>query len=282
MRQYLDLLNLCLDTGTGRSDRTGVGTQSILGHQMRFDLQAGFPLVTTKKIHLKSIIYELLWMLSGSTDVRALQANGVTIWNEWVTKEECARFGRSEGLLGPVYGHQWRNFGATEDPDYKDEYLNDGVDQIYQLVQGIQQSPGSRRLILTGWNPKEIDRVALPPCHTLSQFFVVNGKLSCSLYQRSGDLFLGVPFNIASYALLTMMLAQVTNLQSGTLIHTIGDAHIYANHHAQVRLQVAREPRTLPKMVLNPKVTDIFEFKYEDFSLEGYDPHPRIPAPVAV
>ncbi len=280
MRAYLDLLQRILDEGTSRDDRTGTGTLSIFGHQMRFDLAAGFPLLTTKKLHLTSIIHELLWFLSGSTHVRPLQEAGVRIWNEWATAEQTARFGRAEGDLGPVYGHQWRNFGATQRAD--GSYETDGVDQIRRVVDDIQKNPMSRRLIVTGWNPKEADQVALPPCHTLFQLYVANERLSCQLYQRSADVFLGVPFNIASYALLTMMIAQVTGLRPGHFVHTFGDAHLYKNHLEQARLQLTREPRPLPRMKLDPSVTDLFAFRFEHFTLEGYDPHPHIKADVSV
>jgi thymidylate synthase len=280
MRQYLDLLRRILDEGVPREDRTGTGTLSVFGHQMRFDLAAGFPLLTTKKLHLSSIIHELLWFLSGSTEVAPLQEKGVRIWNEWATKEQCERFGRKEGDLGPIYGHQWRNFGATPRPG--GGYEADGVDQIAELVQRIQSSPDSRRLIVTGWNPKEADQVALPPCHTLFQFYVARGKLSCQLYQRSGDVFLGVPFNIASYALLTLMIAQVAHLEPGELIHTLGDAHLYKNHLDQARLQLEREPRKLPQMAIDRSVRDLFAFRFEHFTLSGYDPHPHIKAEVSV
>ncbi|WP_394850620.1 thymidylate synthase [Pendulispora brunnea] len=280
MKAYLDLLRRALDQGDERGDRTGTGTLGVFGHQMRFRLQDGFPLLTTKKLHLKSIIHELLWFLSGETHAEPLQAQGVRIWNEWATAEACAKFGRQEGDLGPIYGHQWRNFGATRLPD--GTYANDGVDQIRRVLDGIVHNPTSRRLIVTGWNPKEADEVALPPCHTMFQFHVANGALSCQLYQRSGDIFLGVPFNIASYALLTMMIAHVTGLRPGDFVHTLGDAHLYKNHLEQAREQLTRAPRPLPRMVLNPEVKDLFAFRYEDFQLEGYDPHPHIKAEVSV
>lgn len=280
MKAYLDLLQTILDTGRDRADRTGTGTRGIFGHQMRFDLRAGFPLLTTKKLYLKAIIHELIWFLKGETHVASLQAAGVTIWDEWATAEQTGRFGRKAGDLGPVYGHQWRNFGATKKTD--GSYASDGVDQIRKLLDTIATSPNSRRLIITGWNPKEADEVALPPCHTLFQFYVQDGELSCQLYQRSADTFLGVPFNIASYALLTMMIAQVTGLKPGDFVHTFGDVHLYKNHLEQARLQLTREPRKLPRMVLNPAVRDLFAFKYEDFKLEGYDPHPAIKAEVSV
>jgi thymidylate synthase len=280
LRQYHELLERILKQGKPRGDRTGTGTLAVFGHQMRFSLAEGFPLVTTKKLHVKSIIHELLWFLRGETHVASLQAEGVTIWDEWATPEQCARFGRAPGDLGPVYGHQWRNFGATLRSD--GSYARDGVDQISALLAQIRERPESRRLIVTGWNPREADRVALPPCHTLFQFFVQDGALSCQLYQRSGDVFLGVPFNIASYALLTMMIAQVCDLEPGEFIHTLGDAHLYSNHLEQAKLQLSREPRPLPRMRLDPSVRDLFAFRYEHFTLEGYDPHPAIKAPVAV
>ena len=264
MRQYLDLLQRIMDEGTVKHDRTGVGTKSIFGHQMRFDLNEGFPLLTTKKVHLKSIIHELLWFIAGDTNIRYLNENGVTIWDEWAD---------ADGNLGPVYGHQWRSWPA---PDGR------SIDQLSQVVDMIRRNPDSRRLLVTAWNPGEVDRMALPPCHCLFQFYVADGKLSCQLYQRSADTFLGVPFNIASYALLTLMIAQVTGLQPGEFIHTTGDTHIYLNHFDQVREQLARSPRPLPVLRLNPDVTDLFAFRYEDFTLEGYDPWPAIKAPVAV
>jgi len=281
MKAYLDLLRHVRQHGEIRADRTGTGTLGIFGAQLRFDLAEGFPLVTTKKVHLKSITHELLWFLSGSTQNAWLTERGVSIWNEWATAEQCAKFGRGEGDLGPVYGHQWRNFGATKQPD--GTYANDGVDQIRKVVEEIRRNPASRRLIVSGWNPREADQVALPPCHTLFQFHVsTDGRLSCQLYQRSADLFLGVPFNIASYAMLTHMIAQVTGLQPGHFVHTFGDAHIYSNHVEQVELQLSREPRALPRLVLNPDVKDLFAFKFEDIAVEGYDPHPAIKAPVAI
>ncbi len=266
--------------GRDRPDRTGVGTRGVFGHQMRFDLRRGFPLLTTKKVHLKSIIHELLWFLQGRTDNQWLTERGVTIWNEWATAEQCARFGRAEGDLGPIYGHQWRNFGASRLPD--GTYANDGKDQIAWVLEEIRRNPHSRRLIVSGWNPIEADQVALPPCHTLFQFYVQDGELSCQLYQRSADIFLGVPFNIASYSLLTLMMAQVTGLTPGDFIHVLGDAHLYRNHFEQVKLQLSRTPRPAPVMRLNPAVKDLFAFRYEDFTLEGYDPHPAIKAAVAV
>lgn len=280
MKQYLDLMRHIKNNGTFKGDRTGTGTYSVFGYQMRFNLADGFPLVTTKKVHLKSIIHELLWFLSGDTNVKYLQDHGVSIWNEWATAEQCARFGRSEGELGPVYGHQWRNFGATQNAD--GSFSPDGVDQIAALVHDLKHNPNSRRLIVSGWNPQEANQVALPPCHTLFQFYVADGKLSCQLYQRSADVFLGVPFNIASYALLTMMLAQVCDLQLGEFIWTGGDCHLYSNHLEQTELQLSREPLPLPTMRLNPKVKDIFAFKYDDFTLENYQSHAAIKAPVAV
>lgn len=264
MRQYLDLLRHIMDNGTVKGDRTGVGTRSVFGYQMRFDLSEGFPLLTTKKLHLKSIIYELLWFLAGDTNVRYLNEHGVTIWDEWADED---------GNLGPVYGHQWRSW-ATPD--------GGSIDQIASLVENLKRNPDSRRHIVCAWNPSEVDRMALPPCHAMFQFYVSSGRLSCQLYQRSGDVFLGVPFNIASYALLTQMLAGVCGYEPGEFIHTLGDAHIYLNHMDQVRTQLAREPRPLPKMTINPDRKDIFSFEYEDFSLEGYDPWPGIKAPIAV
>lgn len=264
MKQYLDLLREIKENGTVKTDRTGVGTKSIFGHQMRFNLQDGFPLLTTKKVFLKGIIYELLWFLNGDTNIKFLTDNGVHIWDEWADEN---------GDLGYVYGKQWRSWETT-----------DGrvIDQISQVVDLIKNHPDSRRILVTAWNPAEIDKMALPPCHCLFQFYVADGKLSCQLYQRSADTFLGVPFNIASYALLTMMLAQVCGLQPGEFIHTTGDTHIYLNHMEQVDLQLSREPRPLPKMIINPDVKSIFDFKYEDFTLVDYDPYPAIKAPVAV
>ncbi|WP_351119407.1 thymidylate synthase [Psychrobacter sp. SMN/5/1215-MNA-CIBAN-0208] len=277
---YLDLLRQVISEGTEKGDRTGTGTLSHFGAQLRFDLGSGFPLLTTKKVHFKSIVYELLWFLSGSTHVDYLQENGVRIWNEWATAEQTARFNRPAGDLGPVYGHQWRNYGATKNEDGR--YNNDGFDQITQVVEQIKTNPNSRRLIVSGWNPSEAEQVALPPCHTLFQFFVADNKLSCQLYQRSADLFLGVPFNIASYALLTHMVAQVCGLEVGEFIWTGGDCHIYQNHREQVELQLTRELYTLPTLILNPDVDDIFAFKYEDISVNGYESHPAIKAKVAV
>ena len=264
MQQYLNLLNRILAEGTQKGDRTGTGTLSIFGHQMRFDLRDGFPLLTTKKLHLKSIIYELLWFLRGDTNVRYLQEHGVRIWNEWADEN---------GELGPVYGHQWRSW-----PDYK----GGTIDQIKNVVEMIKHNPDSRRMLVTAWNPAEVEDMALPPCHCLFQFYVADGRLSLQLYQRSADSFLGVPFNIASYALLLQMIAQVTGLEAGEFIHTTGDTHLYLNHLEQAKLQLTREPRTLPKMKINPDVKDIFDFKYEDFELIGYDPLPHIPGVVAV
>ena len=280
MQQYLDLMGRVLDQGRPRSDRTGTGTLGIFGHQMRFDLGEGFPLVTTKKIHLKSVIHELLWFLRGETHVRSLQQAGVRIWNDWATAEQTARFDRSEGDLGPVYGHQWRNYGATKLPG--GGYAEDGVDQISKVLAILGTHPTSRRMLVSGWHPREADEVALPPCHTLFQFHVEDGRLSCQLYQRSADIFLGVPFNIASYALLTMMMAQATGLEPGDFVHTFGDAHLYQNHLDQARLQLGRKPRPLPTLRLNPAVHDLFAFRYEDFELVGYDPHPHIKAEVSV
>ena len=280
MKQYLDLMRHIRDNGTFKGDRTGTGTYSVFAHQMRFNLADGFPLLTTKKVHLKSIIHELLWFLSGDTNVKYLQDHGVSIWNEWATAEQCARFGRTEGELGAVYGHQWRNFGATQNAD--GSFSADGFDQIKTLIHDIKHNPNSRRLIVSGWNPQEANQVALPPCHTLFQFYVANGKLSCQLYQRSADVFLGVPFNIASYALLTMMIAQVCDLGLGDFVWTGGDCHLYSNHLEQTDLQLSREPLPLATMRLNPDVKDIFSFTFEDFTLESYQSHAAIKAPVAV
>ncbi len=280
MKAYLELLREILTNGSPRDDRTGTGTVAIFGYQMRFDLAQGFPLVTTKKVHLTSIIHELLWFLSGSTRVEPLTEKGVKIWNEWATEEQCARFGREAGDLGPIYGHQWRNFGASKAEH--GSYNTDGVDQITQVVEQIRKNPHSRRLIVTGWHPAEADKVALPPCHTLFQFFVDQGRLSCQLYQRSGDAFLGVPFNIASYALLTMMVAQVTQLKPGFFVHSFGDVHLYKNHLEQARLQIERQPRPLPTMHLDPSVTELLDFRFEHFELRNYDPHPHIKADVSV
>jgi thymidylate synthase len=280
MRAYLDLLRLVLDHGKPRSDRTGVGTRGVFGHQMRFELADGFPLLTTKKLHTKSIIHELLWFISGRTDNQYLTERGVTIWNEWAGAEQCARFGRAEGDLGPIYGHQWRNFGATPAP--AGGYARDGVDQLAWVLEEIKRNPDSRRLIVSGWNPREASQVALPPCHTLFQFHVQDGSLSCQLYQRSADIFLGVPFNIASYALLTCLVAQVLGLRPGTFVHSLGDAHLYANHVEQARLQLQREPRPLPRLELAPDLDDLFAVRFEDIAITGYEPHPAIKAAVAV
>lgn len=277
---YLDLLRHVMSEGTEKGDRTGTGTLSHFGAQLRFDLTSGFPLLTTKKVHFKSIVYELLWFLSGSTHVDYLQENGVRIWNEWATAEQTARFNRPAGDLGPVYGHQWRNYGATKSEEGR--YHHDGVDQITQVIEQIKTNPNSRRLIVSGWNPSEAEQVALPPCHTLFQFFVADNKLSCQLYQRSADLFLGVPFNIASYALLTHMVAQVCGLEVGEFIWTGGDCHIYQNHREQVELQLTRDLYPLPTLALNPEVKDIFAFNYKDISVNGYESHPAIKAKVAV
>ena len=264
MKQYLDLLKHIRDNGVVKQDRTGIGTKSIFGYQIRFDLQQGFPLLTTKKVHLKSIIYELLWFISGDTNIKYLKEHGVSIWDEWAD---------TNGDLGPVYGHQWRSWPT---PDGK------SIDQLANVIDTIKNNPDSRRILVSAWNPGEVDKMALPPCHCLFQFYVAEGKLSCQLYQRSADTFLGVPFNIASYSLLTMMIAQVCGLQPGEFIHTTGDTHLYLNHIEQVNLQLSREPRALPKMIINPEVNDLFSFKYEDFRLEGYEPWPTIKAPVAV
>ncbi|RIK86979.1 MAG: thymidylate synthase [Planctomycetota bacterium] len=264
MQQYLALLDQVLTSGVRKNDRTGTGTRSVFGYQMRFDLGRGFPLVTTKKLHVRSIIYELLWFLRGDTNIKYLTDHGVTIWNEWADEQ---------GDLGPVYGKQWRSW-ATPD--------GGAIDQMRDLVDQIKRRPDSRRLVVSAWNPADVPRMALPPCHLLFQFYVAEGRLSCQLYQRSADVFLGVPFNIASYALLTMMVAQVTGLEPGDFVHTLGDAHLYDNHLEQARLQLARQPRPLPSMRLNPAVTDLFAFRYEDFELRNYDPHPHIKAPVAI
>jgi thymidylate synthase len=264
MHQYLDLLRRVRAEGARKSDRTGTGTVSVFGHQMRFDLADGFPMVTTKKLHLKSIVHELIWFLAGDTNVDYLKRNGVSIWNEWADET---------GDLGPVYGKQWRSWAA---PDGRT------IDQIQEVVETLKSNPDSRRMIVSAWNPADIPDMALAPCHCLFQFYVADGRLSCQLYQRSADVFLGVPFNIASYALLTMMMAQVTNLQPGDFVHTLGDAHLYLNHLEQADLQLTRKPRPLPRMEINPAVRSIFEFKHEDFKLTGYDPHPHIKAEVAV
>jgi len=273
MQQYLDLMRYVLEHGTAKADRTGTGTRSVFGWQMRFDLGAGFPLLTTKKLHLRSIIHELLWFLQGDTNVRYLRENGVRIWDEWAD---------ANGDLGPVYGHQWRHWKT---PDGRE------IDQIAQLVEGLKYNPDSRRHVVTAWNPGDVERMALPPCHTFFQLYVAPAgstdadprpRLSCQLYQRSADIFLGVPFNIASYALLTLMLAQVCGFRAGDFVHTFGDAHLYNNHCEQARLQLTRAPRALPELRLNPAIDDLFAFRFQDFELEGYDPHPHIAAPVAV
>ncbi len=274
MKQYLDLVRHVLSNGTDKGDRTGTGTRSVFGYQMRFDLAEGFPMVTTKKLHLKSIIYELLWFLKGDTNIQYLNENGVRIWDEWADEN---------GDLGPVYGYQWRNWNG------------DGIDQIKELIETLKTNPNSRRMVVSAWNPSVLPdtsrsfadnvadgKAALPPCHAFFQFYVADGKLSCQLYQRSADVFLGVPFNIASYALFTMMVAQVTGFEPGEFIHTFGDAHIYNNHREQLELQLSRDPKPLPKMIINPLVKDIFDFKFEDFTLEGYEPHPHIKGQVAV
>ena len=274
MQQYLDLVKFIQEYGVSKTDRTGTGTKSIFGYQMRFDLAAGFPLVTTKKIHIKSVIHELLWFLKGDTNINYLTKNGVRIWNEWADQK---------GDLGPVYGHQWRNWN------------DEGIDQIKTVIETLKTNPDSRRMLVSAWNPSVLPntslsfsenvanhKAALPPCHAFFQYYVAEGKLSCQLYQRSADLFLGVPFNIASYALLNMMVAQVCNLKPGTFVHTFGDVHIYSNHHEQLEEQLSRSPRPLPQMILNQKIKDIFEFKYEDFTLNGYDPHPLIRGKVAI
>jgi thymidylate synthase len=264
MRQYLDLMERVLADGAEKHDRTGTGTLSVFGHQMRFDLAQGFPLVTTKKLHLKSIVHELLWFLAGDTNVKYLRDHGVTIWDEWADER---------GDLGPVYGRQWRSWPARD---------GGTIDQMANVIAAIRRNPDSRRLIVTAWNPADVDRMALPPCHCLFQFYVANGKLSCHLYQRSADVFLGVPFNIASYAMLTMMVAQVTGLAAGDFVHSFGDAHLYLDHLELARLQLSRLPRKLPLLRINPTVTDLFAFRYEDFVVAGYDPHPHIRAKVAV
>lgn len=264
MKQYHDLMRHVLEQGVKKEDRTGTGTLSVFGYQMRFDLQQGFPLVTTKKLHTKSIIHELLWFLRGETNIRYLKDNGVTIWDEWADEN---------GELGPVYGYQWRSWPSADGRH---------IDQISEIIDSIQKNPDSRRLIVSAWNVSEIPKMKLPPCHAFFQFYVAEGKLSCQLYQRSADIFLGVPFNIASYALLTMMVAQVCNLKVGDFVHTLGDAHLYTNHLEQARLQLSRDPKPLPVMKINPDVRSIFDFRYEDFQLENYDPHPHIKAQVAV
>jgi thymidylate synthase len=264
MQQYLELVRHILDHGTPQPDRTGTGTLSVFGYQMRFDLEAGFPLLTTKKVHLRSIIYELLWFLAGDTNVRYLNENKVTIWDEWAD---------ANGELGPVYGRQWRAWPAADGRH---------IDQITQVIEQIRRNPSSRRHIVSAWNVGDLDKMALSPCHALFQFYVADGRLSCQLYQRSADVFLGVPFNIASYALLTMMVAQVCDLKAGEFVHTFGDAHLYQNHLEQARLQLQRDPRPLPTMTLNPAIRSIFDFKFSDFTLENYDPHPSIKAPIAV
>jgi thymidylate synthase len=264
MNQYHDLLERILSDGAEKTDRTGTGTLSVFGHQMRFNLASGFPMLTTKKLHLKSIVHELLWFLAGDTNIKYLNDNGVRIWDEWADEN---------GNLGPVYGSQWRSWPAQD---------GGTIDQISNLIEMIRKNPDSRRLIVSAWNPAEVDKMALPPCHCLFQFYVAKGKLSCQLYQRSADVFLGVPFNIASYALLTMMVAQVTGLKPGDFVHSLGDAHLYSNHLEQARLQLTRPTRPLPTMKINPDVKDIFSFRYEDFTLENYDPHPHIKAEVAV
>jgi thymidylate synthase len=264
MKQYLDLMRHVRDHGIRKEDRTGTGTVSVFGYQMRFDLAAGFPLVTTKKVHLRSILHELLWFLQGDTNIRYLHENKVTIWDEWAD---------ANGDLGPVYGHQWRSWPAAD---------GGSIDQIGQVIEQLRNNPDSRRIIVSAWNVGEIDKMALPPCHAFFQFYVANGRLSCQLYQRSADIFLGVPFNIASYALLTLMMAQVTGLQPGDFVHTFGDAHLYLNHLEQADLQLSRTPHPLPHMQLNPAVDDLFAFRFEDFELRDYDPHPHIKAPVAV
>jgi thymidylate synthase len=264
MKQYLDLLQHVLDNGVAKSDRTGTGTRSVFGYQMRFNLAEGFPLVTTKKLHLRSIIHELLWFLRGETNIQYLTENKVSIWNEWAD---------DNGELGPVYGKQWRSWSTP---------TGECIDQVREVLEAIRTNPDSRRLIVSAWNPADVPKMALPPCHLLFQFYVAEGKLSCQLYQRSADVFLGVPFNIASYALLTMMMAQVTQLEPGDFVHTLGDAHLYDNHLEQASLQLTRDPKPLPQMQINPAVTDLFAFRFEDFELTNYNPHPHISAPVAV
>ncbi len=277
MKTYHDLLSHILEFGHRKEDRTGTGTLSVFGYQMRFALNEGFPLLTTKKVHVKSIVHELLWFLKGDTNINYLKENGVSIWDEWAD---------ADGNLGPVYGHQWRNFGARKSGEtWCGTTLSQdlpGVDQISDVLKQIKNNPDSRRLIVSAWNPVDVPKMALPPCHSMFQFYVAGGALSCQLYQRSADVFLGVPFNIASYALLTHMIAQVCNLKVGDFVHTLGDAHLYTNHIEQARLQLSRDFRALPKLVLNPNVTDLFSFKYEDIVFDGYDPHPGIKAPVAI
>ncbi|MFN8406509.1 MAG: thymidylate synthase [Sphingobacteriaceae bacterium] len=264
MKQYLDLMQQVLSIGTHKHDRTGTGTRSIFGYQMRFDLQEGFPLVTTKKVHLRSIIHELIWFLQGDTNIKYLKDNGVSIWDEWAD---------NRGNLGPVYGYQWRCWPTAS---------GDHIDQISQVIDQIKNNPDSRRIIVSAWNVSELSKMALPPCHCLFQFYVADGQLSCQLYQRSADIFLGLPFNIASYALLTLMVAQVCDLKPGCFVHTLGDAHLYSNHIQQAELQLSRDPRSLPQMKLNPDVKNLFDFRFEDCVLENYDPHPHIKAPVAI
>jgi len=264
MKQYLDLLDLILRTGTSKTDRTGTGTRSIFGHQMRFDLSADFPLLTTKKLHLKSILHELLWFIQGDTNVQYLQEHGVTIWDEWAD---------DQGELGPIYGSQWRSWNGTDGAS---------IDQLTEVVRMIGEDPDSRRLVVSAWNVGQLEQMALPPCHLLFQFYVADGRLSCQLYQRSADVFLGVPFNIASYALLTMMVARVTELEPGEFIHTLGDAHLYTNHLQQAEQQLERSPKPLPTMEINPSVDSLFDFKYDDFQLVNYNPHPHIRAPIAI
>ena len=264
MKQYLDLLKYIKENGVLKEDRTGTGTKSVFGYQMRFDLSVGFPVLTTKKLHLRSIIYELLWFIKGDTNIKYLNDNNVTIWDEWADEN---------GDLGPVYGHQWRSWQVSD---------GRAIDQLSSVVDSLRKSPDSRRHIVSAWNVGEVEKMALPPCHALFQFYVANGKLSCQLYQRSADVFLGVPFNIASYALLTMMIAQVCGYEAGDFVHTFGDAHIYTNHFEQVDLQLTREPRNLPVMKLNPQIKSIFDFDYDDFELTGYDPYPAIKAPIAI
>ena len=280
MRQYLELLRHTVEHGRPRADRTGVGTIGTFGWQMRFDLRAGFPLLTTKKLHTKSIFHELLWFIAGRTDNAYLQERGVSIWNEWATAEQCARFGRVAGDLGPIYGHQWRNFGATRLPD--GTYARDGKDQLAWVLAEIRRNPGSRRLIVSGWNAQEADQVALPPCHTMFQFYVQDGELSCQLYQRSADIFLGVPFNIASYALLTHMLAQQCDLGVGDLVWTGGDCHLYLNHLEQADLQMARTPYPLPTLKFRRRPPSLFDYSFEDFEIIDYRSHAAIKAPIAV